>query len=42
MNKLIAAALLFVTPAFVWAADANSSVQGQFYSFIAPILSNTQ
>ena len=44
MRKLIVStlALLFVAPALVRAADADDSVQGQFYSFVAPILSNTQ
>lgn len=44
MRKLIVStlALLFVAPALVRAADADDSVQGQFYSFIAPILSNIQ
>jgi len=44
VRKLIVStlALLFVAPALVRAADADDSVQGQFYSFLAPILSNIQ
>jgi len=43
MKRPIAAvALLLVAPALVRAADADDSVQGQFYSFVAPIVSNTQ
>ena len=41
-NLISTAALLFVLPTMVRAGDADNSVQGQFYSFIAPIVSNTQ
>jgi len=43
MKRSIAAvALLLVAPALVRATYADNSVQGQFYLFIAPILTNTQ
>ena len=44
MHKLVVStlALLLVAPALVRAADAGDSVQGQFYSFVGPILSNIQ
>jgi hypothetical protein len=43
MKKLIpTAALLLVAPALVWAGNAGDSVQGQFYFFTAPIVSNTK
>jgi opacity protein-like surface antigen len=43
MNKLIATvALLLTAPALVRAGNTNDSVQGQFYFFTAPIVSNTQ
>jgi opacity protein-like surface antigen len=43
MKKLIAAAaLLLVAPALVWAGNAGDSLQGQFYFFTAPIVSNTR
>ena len=43
MKKLITtAALLLTAPALVRAGDPDDSVQGQFYFFTAPIVSNTQ
>jgi hypothetical protein len=43
MKKLIAAAaLLLVAPALVWAESPDDPLQGQFYFFTAPIVSNTQ
>jgi len=43
MKKFIGiAALLLMLPAWASAEDANNAVQGQFYFFAAPIVSNTQ
>ncbi len=43
MKKLIAAAgLLVAIPTFASAQNADSHLQGQFYFFAAPIVSNTQ
>jgi hypothetical protein len=43
MKKLIPAiALLLTGPALVRAQDADHAIQGQFYFFTAPIVSNTQ
>jgi len=43
MTRLImTAALLLTTPALAWARNADDSVQGQFYFFTGPIVSNTQ
>lgn len=44
MKKLIATtALWLILPALIWAANPeDNSVQGQFYFFTAPIVSNTQ
>jgi len=41
-NLIGTAVLLLVLPATVRASDAEDLVQGQFYLFIAPIVSNTQ
>ena len=38
-NLIRTAVLLLVLPAMVRGADADNSVQGRFYSFIAPIVS---
>ena len=44
MRKLVVStlALLLVVPALVRAADADNSVQGQFYSFVAPVWGTAQ
>ena len=43
MKKLIATiSLLLTAPAFVWAGNTDDLVEGQFYFFTAPVVSNTQ
>jgi hypothetical protein len=43
MKELVATAtFLLAAPALIWAGNAGDSVQGQFYFFTAPIVSNTQ
>jgi hypothetical protein len=43
MKKLIATVgLLLTAPALLWAEKADDSLQGQFYFFTAPIVSNTR
>jgi len=41
MKRLVAiVAILFTLPARAWAGDDGNSIQGQFYCFTAPLVSN--